>query len=284
MKGKVLFILSGVTLFHLFLLCGILMTGGCASSSSEEKSAAQTLSDENLEVAAPGKTPSFQPPATRESPVKYTVKKGDSIGKIAKAYGVSASALAAANKLDAKKPLYVGKSLIIPAAKGAHLSPADAKTGLDTSAAAKAGGATYVVQKGDSLAKIASKNGVKLAALTSANGLDVKKPIKVGQKLVIPGKDASAVAAPAKKAEKKDAKKKVAAKKDTKDTKAAAAPKAAAAAPAKPATPAAPKAAVPAKPAAPATPAAPAVKKDSKKDGSDILDEIPDPDVESNKN
>lgn len=59
----------------------------------------------------------------------------------------------------------------------------------------------YVVQKGDTLAGIAKKNGLDLSALSKANGnLDPKK-LKLGQKLVIPGKTApaaaQAVAAPA---------------------------------------------------------------------------------------
>ena len=50
----------------------------------------------------------------------------------------------------------------------------------------EAGGAEYVVVKGDIMAKIARKNGVTLKALVAANP-DVKPTkLKVGQKLVIP--------------------------------------------------------------------------------------------------
>jgi len=64
-----------------------------------------------------------------------------------------------------------------------------------------AGGSEYVVVKGDSLAKIAKKNGVTLKALQAANPGVVPTKLKVGQKLVIPagGKPAvagSAAAAP----------------------------------------------------------------------------------------
>ncbi len=61
-------------------------------------------------------------------------------------------------------------------------------------------GGEYVVAKGDSLAKIAKKNGVTLKALTAANpGLNPKK-LKIGQKLVLPAGGKSTVdgaAAPA---------------------------------------------------------------------------------------
>jgi len=51
---------------------------------------------------------------------------------------------------------------------------------------AAAAGADYVVVKGDSLAKIAKKNGVTLKALQAANPGVVPTKLKVGQKLTIP--------------------------------------------------------------------------------------------------
>jgi len=60
-------------------------------------------------------------------------------------------------------------------------------------------GSGYVVKSGDSLSKIAARNGVSTQALRDANGLTGDKII-VGQKLVIPGatrKDDADVKAPA---------------------------------------------------------------------------------------
>lgn len=51
---------------------------------------------------------------------------------------------------------------------------------------APATGAEYVVVKGDTLAKIAKKNGVTLKALQSANPGVVPTKLKIGQKLVLP--------------------------------------------------------------------------------------------------
>jgi LysM repeat protein len=60
-------------------------------------------------------------------------------------------------------------------------------------------GVEYIVVKGDSLAKIAKKNGVSTAALQSANPAVVPTKLKIGQKLVIPagGKAAAGSAATA---------------------------------------------------------------------------------------
>ena len=45
---------------------------------------------------------------------RYTVRKGDSFGKIAAKYKIKAADLAAANKLSLEKPLWIGQVLIIP--------------------------------------------------------------------------------------------------------------------------------------------------------------------------
>lgn len=45
---------------------------------------------------------------------------------------------------------------------------------------------TYVVKPGDSLSVIAARHKVSVAALTRANGISKKKPIRPGQRLVIP--------------------------------------------------------------------------------------------------
>jgi LysM repeat protein len=60
-------------------------------------------------------------------------------------------------------------------------------------------GVEYVVVKGDSLAKIAKKNGVSLKALEAANEGVKPAKLKIGQKLVIPagGKSLTETSAPA---------------------------------------------------------------------------------------
>lgn len=52
----------------------------------------------------------------------------------------------------------------------------------------------YTVQKGDSLWKIANKNGVSMRKIMEANGLKETDPIHPGQTLLIPGKAKPAVA------------------------------------------------------------------------------------------
>ena len=58
---------------------------------------------------------------------------------------------------------------------------------------------TYTVGKGDNLWTIAKKNGVTVKQLTAANNLRTDSTLKLGQKLVIPGKttETASAAAPA---------------------------------------------------------------------------------------
>ena len=55
----------------------------------------------------------------------------------------------------------------------------------------------YIVKRGDSLWAISKRNGISVRALAAANGMSIKVPIKIGQKLIIPGKGKS-VASPVK--------------------------------------------------------------------------------------
>ena len=124
---------------------------------------------------------------------EYVVVKGDSPAKIAKKNGVTTKALLAANPGVVPTKLKVGQKLTIPA--GGKTS-ADAAT-PSVAAGGDTAGATYTVKSGDTLTKIAKKNGTTAKAIQAANGLTTTK-IKVGQKLKIPSKaEAAAPAAPA---------------------------------------------------------------------------------------
>lgn len=104
----------------------------------------------------------------------HTVKKGDTLIGIAKRYGVTADAVAAANHTNRKSVLMPGQTLVIP-------RPSKASS---TSAAPSEQG--YVVKKGDTLSGIAVRHGVSTAALAKHNGIDAKKKLMAGQILRLP--------------------------------------------------------------------------------------------------
>lgn len=102
----------------------------------------------------------------------YTVKKGDCASVIAQKCHVSLKSLLQANRLTTKSRLRLGQKLVIPG-----------KT-----SAVKSSGGTYVVKKGDCPWLIARRCHVPLKSLLHANNLTTKSRLRLGQKLVIPGK------------------------------------------------------------------------------------------------
>ena len=94
----------------------------------------------------------------------YTVKKGDSVSKIASLHSLSMDAIISSNDLKNARSLHAGDILRIP--------------NMD--------GILYTVAKGDSYQKIATAFGVPLEAILDANDIQDEK-ITIGSMLFIPG-------------------------------------------------------------------------------------------------
>jgi LysM repeat protein len=77
------------------------------------------------------------------------------------------------------------------------VAPVVAPAPVETPAPVEASGTEYIVVSGDTLGKIAKKNGVSLKALEAANPDANPKHLKVKQKLVIPAGGSSVAGAPA---------------------------------------------------------------------------------------
>lgn len=129
----------------------------------------------------------------------YVVKKGDTLGKIAKSQGTTQTELSKANHLTKTSVLKIGQKLTIPAK--AEVAPTQVTSAMPMDAgvppaAAPVAGNSYAVKAGDSLWKIAKANGISVTALKQANNL-ASDALKIGQKLTIPAATQVASAAPA---------------------------------------------------------------------------------------
>jgi LysM repeat protein len=130
----------------------------------------------------------------------YTVARGDSFFTIAKAHGVSVSAVTKANpNVDAKK-LKVGQTIKIPSATAAAaVAPASTTPGsvvaaTEPGATPEGKASTYAVKPGDTLTRIAKDHGTTVKAIRAANNMKTDR-LHVGQKIKIPkGKPAAAPA------------------------------------------------------------------------------------------
>jgi membrane-bound lytic murein transglycosylase D len=116
-----------------------------------------------------------------------TVRKGDTLGRLAKAHGVSAKELARANNLSPGAKLAAGSRLVLP---GGEVSPSAAGAKKGTTAVAAHGGGKrtvrYKVHKGDTLERIARVYGVTPARLAERNRLKPGDSLRTGTVLVIP--------------------------------------------------------------------------------------------------
>lgn len=117
----------------------------------------------------------------------YQVQRGDTLWGIARKKGVTLSSLLGSNpNLDKNGKLSIGQEIMVPEEAGYGTPLVDTDQGVETSK-----GATYIVQKGDSLSQIARTQGFSLNDLMQANGLNKFSIIKIGQVLNLPGESMS---------------------------------------------------------------------------------------------
>lgn len=234
-------ILVGVAALHIAVFSGLFATGGCTNVVMDERSYVPARSESLAPMEAAPETP--MAPAVTETPAtapaapqkpvapvetfqpmtgvtssggigsnaaaggSYTVKAGDTLGKIANAHGVSLSAMLKANNMDLKsaRRLRIGQKLVIPASSrpvrknSARRSGKTVKGTTVAATAAVAADGTYTVKAGDTLGGIARRLKVKTADLQKANNLsDAQvRRLQIGQKLVVPGKGSVTASAPA---------------------------------------------------------------------------------------
>jgi LysM repeat protein len=140
---------------------------------------------------APEAIPTVAPIPAQAATKSYTVVKGDSFYKIAKANGVSMTALTGANPGVDSARLKVGQVLQLPAGaepaaavSATSATPASAAASQPSAPTNKAP-ARYVVKSGDTLGRIARAHKTTVPALKAANGFTGDR-IAIGQSLKMP--------------------------------------------------------------------------------------------------
>lgn len=138
----------------------------------------------------------------RQAAFGYRVRRGDTLGGIARRFGSSVAELQRANRLPRADRIYIGQRLRIPQRGAGRAAPAPVQraaleapeaTGPASSGpeVASSVGQTiketvHVVRRGESLHRIARKYGTSVQVLTAANNLRRPDLIHAGQRLVIP--------------------------------------------------------------------------------------------------
>jgi membrane-bound lytic murein transglycosylase D len=133
---------------------------------------------------------------------EHRVQRGDTLSKIAAEYRISLAALMRVNGMTNRSVIRVGQMIRLPTDDvtappdatlvRAEIVPAVAAP-TPTLAATSAEG-VYVVRRGDSIERIATRLGVDAGALIAANGIRDRNLIQVGQQLIIPTTPGAVVA------------------------------------------------------------------------------------------
>lgn len=142
------------------------------------------------EITIPTSTTEAAPASLAEDSLVYLVRRGDTLGKIARRYDVTVNDLRSANGLRGDN-IQVGQQLRIPGvqpgtAPSSAPSPSAAPVSSPNSQpSVPLSDLTYTVRSGDTLGAIARRHGVSVANLRAANGIS-GSTIYVGQKLALP--------------------------------------------------------------------------------------------------
>jgi membrane-bound lytic murein transglycosylase D len=115
----------------------------------------------------------------------YRVRRGETLERIAAAYGLRAADLAAYNELAEQQAVRPGQMLKLPPvqpAASAATAPAAAAAAPPAAAATEAAADIYVVRSGDVLSELAKRFGLSEEMLLSQNGIKDRNFLFEGQK------------------------------------------------------------------------------------------------------
>lgn len=130
------------------------------------------LLNENSEVPLPDNT--NRPSAGGTTTI--TIQRGQTLSGIALEYNTTVQILVELNNIANPNLIYAGSTLIVPSGE----------TPIDTDGNSTSGQTIYVVQRGDTLNKIAAEFGTTARAIAVENNIRNINLIYVGQRLIIP--------------------------------------------------------------------------------------------------
>ena len=124
--------------------------------------------------------------------IVHKVKKGETLSRIARRYGVTTSQIMSWNHVKSSRKLRIGQRLHIYRSGGGLEKSSNASAGsakVTSSSSTQSANSNepiyYTVKKGDTLSKIARRNNTTLNKLLKLNNLTVKSKIIPGKKLRI---------------------------------------------------------------------------------------------------
>jgi len=114
----------------------------------------------------------------------YTIKKNETIAKVAKRAGIQTSELLKANGLSARRKLVAGTRILVPTTKGVKDEHIAGFAGPTIVEIVNRPARYHRVKRNDTLGKIAKRWGVSTRTLRRWNGLNSDK-VRAGQRLLV---------------------------------------------------------------------------------------------------
>jgi murein DD-endopeptidase MepM/ murein hydrolase activator NlpD len=124
---------------------------------------------------APAYTPASDATGSIGHKTTVTLKRGETIHTLAKRYGITTAAILRENNFADASRVRPGTRVVIPSrAESAHASSSH--------------GSTHVVASGETLYSLSRRYHVSHTQIAQANGIGASTPLRIGQRLTIPGR------------------------------------------------------------------------------------------------
>lgn len=130
--------------------------------------------------------------SSTKPPKAYQVRSGDSLSLISKRYNITINSIAKLNGISPNSRIYVGQMLKLPDVGQSMQKPSSSTTVKRPTSRPNtrpAKSLKYRVKNGDTLTGIASRYGMSVNELASANNMSRFYRLRLGQTLVVPGKN-----------------------------------------------------------------------------------------------
>jgi len=187
-RGRAWRIVAIVLTLHAALLGSVVLIQGCSKSDTSAKNDTNTST---VSTAPDASTPAPDSATTAQNG-SSTLPNGDALTP--EEHLAPSTPESSDPSFAAPTPLLNPATVTETKSDPSIEKPAPAAATPASAAKPAAAPAKYVVKKGDTLAKIAKHNSIALTDLASANKLQKNAALKIGQKLIVPGKKALVVA------------------------------------------------------------------------------------------